>query len=228
MNTKNLKLVIDKSYQVFSSYTVLGNMRERACECCVTDEEVKDLLSKPLREIGKEEMYYYMTSAITTFGDETDYKHFLPRIMELIVVSDVLNDFLTFEKLNYTNWKFWNDEEVLVIENFFEALLDSKLGSESFVDIEDIIIVCTRYLGIHKVLEKLEGYLSDDFLRFIVDFKLDAVYLDFEENDLITFNKWLTKTLILEKLETLYLKTEDKTEANRISIAYTILENERN
>ena len=62
----------------------------------------------------------FITSALTTFGDIVDYKYFLPRILELIQYSetDVLDDFVTFEKLNYSKWKTWNDDEINAINNY--------------------------------------------------------------------------------------------------------------
>ena len=226
---EELTKAIQKLYQVFSTYKIQGSLRDRSCDCCVTDEEIKALLSKPLNSIRVKEINYYMTSAITTFGDVNDYKHFLPRILELITVSDILDGFVTFEKLNYANWTSWNEDEVFAIKKFFQEFLISKLRKEitKLPELQDVITVCSRYLGIANVLKRWEDYLSVDFLMFIVDLKLDANQLYLEENDLLAFNKWLAQNLIMEKLEELYLRTKDKVEATRISITYTILNNER-
>ncbi len=231
MKNQELRLQksISKLYQVFSPYNIQGSLRERSCDCCVTDKEIKMLLSKPLNSIRVEEINYYMTSAITTFGDVNDYKHFLPRLLELIANSNVLFEFITFEKLNYVNWKSWREEEISAIKDFFKEFLISKLRSEitKLPELQDIITICSRYIGITNVLKRWEDYLSDDFLKFIVDLKLDANQLYLEENDLLVFNKWLAQNLIMKKLEELYLRTKDKVEATRISITYTILNHER-
>ncbi|WP_431166677.1 hypothetical protein [Tenacibaculum halocynthiae] len=228
MNSK-LQESIKNLYKVFTPYIIVDNLRDRCCSCCVTDEEIKALLSKPLTELMEEDICHFMTSALTTFGNLEDYKHFLPRILELITVSDLLSDFEVFEKLNYANWKLWKEVEVLTIKTFFHEFLVSTLKARKvlFPDLADTINVCGRYLGIKLVLKELERHVSDKFLKFIVDFKLEATYLFLEEEYLISFNKWLTQSFILGKLEVLFLKAENRLEANRISIVYTLLENEK-
>ena len=222
----NLQASIKKLYQVFSCYTIVDNLRVRSCECCVTNEEIQQLLSKPLQDLNEEDVYPFMTSAITTFGSVDDYKHFLPRIFELIAYSDLLDDFDVYERLNYANWKSWKEEEVLIIETFFYEFLMVTLRTQTilFSRLTDVINVCARYLGINIVLKEIENYMSDTFLNFVVDYKLEAVYILLDNEHLFAFNKWLKKPFVLSKLEELFLRTKDKVEASRISIVYTILE----
>lgn len=223
-----LKKSIDNLYTVFSIYHVEGNLRERSCDCCVTNEEIKLLLSKPFRELRKGDINHFMTSAITTYGDVNDYKHFLPRILELTLDYDVLSDFVIFEKLEYANWKSWQENEVSAVEVFFESLFIFYLknNSNSF-ELSDVINLSIKYLGEKRTFNIWKENLSESHLSFFVDYKLgisDLLLLDFKKT---LFEKWICSDFILNKLEALFLKTKDKIEANRISIAYTILLNER-
>ena len=223
----NLQESINNLYEVFQSYTVLGNLRERSCDCCVTDEEIKELLSKTLKEIQPDEIYHFMLSALTTYGDINDYKHFLPRILELTVGYDFLTDFHCYEKLNYANWKSWNENEIEAISSFLELLLIHHLNHLQYIDLIFVINLSIRYLGEEKTLNIWKLHLTENHLYFFVDYKLsfsDTIFLDFKQT---TFDEWISSDFILKKLENLFLKTEDKIEANRISIAYTMLENER-
>ncbi len=223
----NLKESINNLYEVFQSYTVLGNLRDRSCDCCVTDEEIKELLSKPLKEIQPDEIYHFMSSALTTYGDINDYKHFLPRILELTVDYDFLTDFHCYEKLNHANWKFWKENEVEAISSFLELLLIYHLNHLEYVDLIFVINPSIKYLGEEKTLNIWKQHLKENHLHFFVDYKLsfsDTIFLDFKQT---TFDEWISSDFILKKLENLFLKTDDKIEANRISIAYTMLENER-
>lgn len=224
-----MKEEINQLYKVFSTYTILGNIRDRSCDCCVSNEEIEELLSKPLKELTGEELSYFMSSAVTTFGDVNDYKHFLPRILELILVPDVLDDFLVYEKLDYSQWKSWNESEVTSIKSYFKELLINYLNqSISVFILQDIISVCARYLGLKQVLEIWINNLSDNHLNFFVEYKLDGIDLLFVDIDVAIFDEWLTNTFVLDELERFYLRTENTIEANRISIVYTMLENERN
>lgn len=226
----NLLTAIDNLYKVFMPYTVLGNIRDRSCDCCVSDEEIKELLSKQLKELNKDDIRHFMTSATTTFGDVNDYKHFLPRILELTTDFDVLDDFLTFEKLNYSNWELWKEEEIEAIKSFFTALLYHNLKIEdiSVFELHDVISLSIRYLGVNKTLNIWKNNLSDNHIKFFVEYKLDNnKYLNFDNLNLNIFDRWLTSSEILNKIEELFFKTKDIIEANRISIAYTMYENEK-
>lgn len=115
-----IKNSIENLYKTFSKYTILGNLRDRSCDCCVTNEEIKSLMSIQLKDLSEDKIGKYMRSAITTFGDENDYKHFLPRILELLINnSDILDDFLTFEKLHYILGNYYAEKgkEIAVQEN---------------------------------------------------------------------------------------------------------------
>jgi len=78
-----LKEIVEKSYEVFGKYK-LGNTLE-VCLHCVTAEEVEPLLKTPLREISKEMIYEYYSSA-QSYGEQELYemKYFLPRVLELL------------------------------------------------------------------------------------------------------------------------------------------------
>lgn len=151
----NLKEAIDNLYTAFAGYAINGNLRDRCCECCVSDDEIKQLLSKSLKDLKAEDLNYFMTSAITTFGNVEDYKHFLPRILELMVGnSDMIDDFLTYEKLNYSNWLLWNTHEVTALKSFIEVLIKHTLGT-GLEAIDEIISLNLTYNNYENVVEIL-------------------------------------------------------------------------
>ncbi|GAA3594592.1 hypothetical protein Q4Q39_06955 [Flavivirga amylovorans] len=217
----NLKESIDNLYTVFSGYIIRGNLRYRSCECCVSDEEIKLLLSKPLKELSANDLNHFMASAITTFGGVEDYKHFLPRILELIVDnSDVVDDFLTYEKLNYSEWLNWNTEEIVALKSFFEALLINALDKD-FEIIDDSISLNLIYNNYERLTEILQNSDSKILLQKIVDEVFNDCYWKVDKELL---NIYASKKIV-KKVEQLYFKTKDKMELNKIAIAYSILEN---
>lgn len=54
-----------------------------ACPCCLSDAEIQILLTKPLRELTSCETSAYADSVTLTVGDPTDFRYFLPRILEI-------------------------------------------------------------------------------------------------------------------------------------------------
>jgi len=73
----------DALYRAFSGYGRSAQID--ACPCCV-DKLDQDVLTRgPLRGLDADELGKYAFKAMTTWGDAADYKHFLPRILELAI-----------------------------------------------------------------------------------------------------------------------------------------------
>jgi hypothetical protein len=222
-----LKNATEHLYDIFSKYHVEGNLRGRSCDCCVTDKEIQQLLSKPLKKLNKDELYHFMTSAITTFGDINDYKHFLPRILELMINNEsVIDDFLTFEKLNYSEWETWEVNEITAIDDYFLSLWKAAITNEdaSFNTIQGIFEIIEKYVGLNKALEIWCKNASNQSLLFFVDAIWNVNYST--NNDLLF--QWFTKSTIKQKIEDLYFETKDEILATKISVVYTMLDSYEN
>jgi hypothetical protein len=62
--------------------------------------------------------------ALTNFGDADDFRHFLPRLLELYVLDHSGAPhtlFMLFEKLNAATWTRWPGHEVAAIRRFIDA-----------------------------------------------------------------------------------------------------------
>ena len=97
-------------------------------------------VQKKLRELDAEDLGKYSLKAVTTWGDEYDFKHFLPRILELW--DDCVSHDMLFMKLQYLHWETWPPQEKDAIVVYFESILkslwhefsqlpDATLGEES-------------------------------------------------------------------------------------------------
>lgn len=71
----------------------------------VSESDKAALHSKKLRELENKEICGYAFSAITTWGDLNDFKHYLPRIFELAAANKLMvNTFVILDKLyNFLN-----------------------------------------------------------------------------------------------------------------------------
>ncbi len=118
----DLEIVIEKLYITFSIYTTEGI---HYCDCgCIDENDVKKLSSKPLRELETDDLISYQGSALYTWGEVEHYKHFLPRICELISIKRdfdyvTLDEFYT--KLEYAEWTKWPESEQLAIKDYVFA-----------------------------------------------------------------------------------------------------------
>jgi len=169
----------------------------------------------------------FFRSDISTFGDVEDFKHFLPRILELMpnANSDILDDFICYEKLNYSEWETWDIQEINAIDNYFTALWIKIIKDESSSarDIESALEVIYKYASVNKAFEIWEKHTSKNNLIYIIETALNGC--QFSNDEISTkFSKWIATSLILNKIEELFFETADKELANRISIAFTMIQ----
>ena len=118
MSARSLHHATEQLYAVFAAYP---RKTMHYCDCGCTDpEEVAVLYHHPLRETN-EGLANYTFSAITTMGDLEDFKHFLPRLLELAMadwkVSAVDLDDLS-RKMIYAQWRTWPPPEVTAVRNY--------------------------------------------------------------------------------------------------------------
>jgi len=114
---------IKAAYQIFATYR-----RPHALDASpVKDPEkiLNDLTSAPLASLPENKLSAFAGSALYTVGSEEDYKHFLPRILELMVPEAGGFGFdpeLIAEKLEYTRFESWPADEVSAIRDVFKVL----------------------------------------------------------------------------------------------------------
>lgn len=224
-----MEAIIEQLYSVFSKYPLAGGLRERSCDCCVTDEEIRILATIPLRELSHKELRSFMIDAISTFGDVEDYKHFLPRILELMVdsESDFIFDFICYEKLNYSEWETWDFNEINAILFYFLELWKKIINDENSTtkQVEEVLTLINRYSLLKGALDYWDTSKTHNSALFIVDGFLNNDFKDAIGKNNDEYLKWLSSEAVLNKLEVAFFKEKDPEIANRISIVYTYLEN---
>ena len=77
-----------------------------------------------LRTLGVDSLGPFATSALWTVGGLDDYRHFLPRILELAVFGGPwsgLKPETIAAKLKYATWLTWPEQEQSAVRNVFAA-----------------------------------------------------------------------------------------------------------
>lgn len=85
---------------------------------------LRTLLSAPLRRLDGEQLLPYAGWAMTTVGDADDYRHFLPRILELAIEGQPhlgAEPWVVTGKLDMAGWRGWPAPERSAIEATFRA-----------------------------------------------------------------------------------------------------------
>lgn len=109
-------------YEAFEAYP----LKERidTCPHCELDAAERRLHLRPLRALTWTDLGTYAFKALTSFGDLDDFKHLLPRILELYVVDHrgaPYSLFMFFGKLETARWTAWPAGEAAAIRRFVDA-----------------------------------------------------------------------------------------------------------
>lgn len=194
--TEELKIAIEDLYATFSVYPLRSTME--GCPCCVSDSDKEKIHSKTLRELDEDDLSRYTTKAMTTWGDENDYRHYLPRIFELLSTTGFIVDtFIVLGKLEYGNWKTWAEKEQVAIRQFLLAWWSDLISTKTYFDKEAFIEICKLTGNMDEIVKRwiLTKY-DNSFLNYV-----DLVYnyyndLSADRNDFKELKKTETDKLL--------------------------------
>ncbi|MFS1523840.1 hypothetical protein ACL7TT_06950 [Microbulbifer sp. 2304DJ12-6] len=116
-----LQTAIENAYDTFARYPRSADIS--GCPCCVLEEDHKALNSAPLGELTSSDLERFVHKAMTTWGGDDDFKHFLPRILELIATDMPLAHYseVIAGKLVYAEWHRWPEPEQNAVAVFLNA-----------------------------------------------------------------------------------------------------------
>jgi hypothetical protein len=233
-----LEIAVEKLYKVFSRYSLRRHVE--GCPCCVHEEDKRALESKPLQNLSAAELGRYSFKAMTTWGDKDDFRHFLPRIFELMVSETGLgwDEEVILGKLALAEWKSWPEQEQTAVRVFLRAEWNTLLA-QAMPSIEPDSWLC----GIGRAGEDLSKYL-DDWMETRTSTAYEHL-VQFIESNQPTYVKrhsltnafwpdspkavaqlcsWLTNPQTREKLEGIYFENEIKDFAPALARAIDQLE----
>ncbi len=146
---------VETLYDVFSLYPLAQKVE--GCPCCVSAQDEAALHVRPLRRMTAEDLRRYAFKALSTWGDANDFRHFLPRLLEL--TAEPLNYDVDLEavtsKLEYANCNQWPEQEQQAVRGYLLALWQLLLT------LPPDAVSLNEYLGaIGQVEEDLAPYLE--------------------------------------------------------------------
>jgi hypothetical protein len=239
--TDRLKISIEKLYDIFAKYQGLSKL-EGSPLYDDLDTWNKQLRSKKLTELTDDDLSLFARKVILTWGDENDYRFYLPRILELTAELKTPYDIWTlYSRLEDADWKTWDVEEQTAINNFTLELWNNLLNDNSekaeweFKDyFHSIAYFYTDFSEILKVWETNNSFASIKHLtNYIFEERqhlFDNNYIDsIEKNtkNIEQFKTWLTSDSILKKIEKAFYDNEKNEISERLSWVEQILTNEK-
>jgi hypothetical protein len=113
---------LEALYTVFNRY---DGTHIEGCLHCVPFQDNAALRRAPVRQLGAE-LQPYLFKAMTTWGTEEDFKHFVPRLLELYASST--DAWLLCDKFAYARWRSWPEHEQRAVESYLLALWRTELA----------------------------------------------------------------------------------------------------
>jgi len=230
--TEELKISIEGLYTTFSRYPFRSTMD--GCPCCVSDTDKEKIHTKKLRQLDGDDLSRYAFKAMTTWGDKNDFKHYLPRILELLSTTDFIVDtFVVLGKLDYAKWTTWAANEQDVIKDFLLAWWKDMIKHKSYFDKEVFIEIYKLIRDVNPLLDSWTISFDDNSFKNLIDL-LEHHYQDltihsseFKEVDKDSINKllaWLAeKQKIIEK-GFFHYEIIDKEYAEKVSNTLYVIE----
>ncbi|KAB8185816.1 hypothetical protein [Microbispora catharanthi] len=83
----DLDRALEALYAAFSRYPLPA--KTDVCDHCVSDERVRAARAAPLRMLTASALEPYAWNALYTWGDVEEFKHYLPRLLELLILEEL-------------------------------------------------------------------------------------------------------------------------------------------
>jgi hypothetical protein len=128
-----LEEAVDGLYRAFARYPRRAAIE--VCPHCVGREDQDTLARLPLRSLSCAQLSRFGFKAMTTWGTPDDYKHFLPRILELASTPEAadwpgLDMQLIASKLQLAGCASWASPELAALRDFISALRETILAHD--------------------------------------------------------------------------------------------------
>jgi hypothetical protein len=236
---ETLQTAIEECYNVFSKYPLNSTM-----EGSPLYEDLQQwnnaLTSKPLRELSGEDLSLFIFKAMSTWGTINDFKHYLPRILELTASLDSDIDILIVaDKLSYCKWQTWPIDEIAVIKNWCEELWKQIITTApEIIEVHRNDYIAGMAALYPHLTELLNTWINSDSENAMANF---VCYVYWNNEELLQqkrlpaldrkhlqgniFFEWITSADIIMKLESCYFKYEKSSFSSELSLIITMLEN---
>ncbi|MCG2614729.1 hypothetical protein LZZ85_10575 [Terrimonas sp. NA20] len=230
--TEDLKISIETLYRTFSVYPFRNEME--VCQCCFSEADKEKLYSKHLKDLETDDLSGFAFKAMTTWGGVDDFKHFLPRIFELLAADDFTGDaFVVLEKLEYGKWKEWPEIEKDAIIGFLWVWWEDMVRSKPYFDKE-------AFTGIYKLTDDIDRLLDiwtidlndhsfSNFVDFVYSYFSDlkgkrAEFKDLDNAEIDKIINWTKANSGYFETGFFYFLDKDNELAEKASIAQFIFE----
>ncbi|MFM1815109.1 MAG: hypothetical protein RLZ98_1804 [Pseudomonadota bacterium] len=236
--TPRLERAVAGAYDVFSAYRLRGTIVHCSCPVCMTDEIAQALSNLPLKNIPSDMLAEYTNSAhgYDKKDIEREFKHFLPRYLDLIAACDPpcnLGLETCLSRLREAAYRErWPAPEVAAVDEVFDAFVEASVGQLGLIewpvglrlefDMTEVITMVVQAGGdLDRVLGVLDtgsdpaaaihmASMRADVLRSGSGYRLEQAFLDEFPLAAATIGGWLMRDSVSRRIETAIVTVDDE------------------
>lgn len=241
-SNSSLNTSIENLYDTFAKYQGLSKLEGSQMYDELENWKLQ-LISKRLRDLNEDDLSRFAGKVMLTWGDENDYRFYLPRILELTAEYKTPYDIWTlYSRLEDANWKTWGITEQTAINDFTFELWNNLLNDnseEAEREFKDYFhAIAYYYTDFSKILEAWETSNSFTSIKHLSNYIFEERQNIFEHGyinstvkntkNIEQFKAWLCSDRMLLKIEKAFYDNEKSEIAEQLSWVEQILTNEKN
>ncbi|MFI7548787.1 hypothetical protein ACIBQ2_03485 [Micromonospora sediminimaris] len=209
---------IENVYALFARHQLPADLT--ACDHCVSPEEVDLFRRTPLRQLTPDQLGVYLLNP-GTFGDDTEFPHLLPRLLELYA-RDQMDGWSSPDAVTRrisSQWRDWSAAEraavTRLLATWWRHMLHTFGGPNEAWYLLDAVLECgvdlTSYLAAFTEVGEVAAarHLAD-----VIDW---CVFSTVPDDDRSTFQRWLAGDEPLAVLDAAATHVADPAAAREIS-----------
>jgi hypothetical protein len=236
--SRSVAEAIEQLYAVFAGYPLARHVV--GCPCCVDLKDNRDLHAAPLRELTAGRLEHFAFDAFLTWGTEADFKHFLPRLLELTTGGRSIGHTdleVTYAKLTYADWNNWPDTERKAVDDFLRAnwLLTLSVFPPAHENTDAVLCALGRAVDDLTPYLRLWEHGNATALRHLADMlceqgmalskgRLRNGFWHDRHDQMRQVLDWLRSPTLAKRVEDTYFASMDDPFASELSFAVQILE----
>ncbi|MFF3665807.1 hypothetical protein [Microtetraspora malaysiensis] len=224
--SSDLDSALDALYAAFSRYPLPA--KSDVCDHCVSAERVLATRAAPLRMLTASALEPYAWNALNTWGDIDEFKHYLPRLLELLILEE-LDGFLHAQSLMLrvgVRWRSWRQTEqraiTATVGAWWRHTLSNYPRDVDIMRLIEIIADCLE-LDLAPYLAKWESNTAETAARHMASLMQDftvTVARDTEWDRLL--DNWIRGSAPAEILEAGFFSASSPEVAQELSNALEI------
>lgn len=203
-----------------------------ACPCCTSPAELDALLRTPREQLGPEELGHYAASALNTVGSPADLRYFTPRILQLVLTSELTWPDLELVgiKLAQAGWQDW--PEAPYLRRLLDALWSDVLhNAEEWWDAEAVLcaLAAADPDGTGDRLTEWARFATPVAVERLYEFALGGrleprdPFWDEQGAPCRAFAQWLRGADLQLAVEAAVLRIDDPTQLDQLFTVHGIL-----